>query len=66
MCCIGGIGGLASQKTARLGNILGMTGVACGVAATLGTLNAPVNVLAGIGALAATGGLVGYKVGSHT
>jgi len=23
MCCIGGIGGLASQKTARLGNALG-------------------------------------------
>ena len=26
LLCVGGIGGLASQQTARLGNVLGMSG----------------------------------------
>lgn len=38
LCCVGALGGLASQPTARLGNALGMIGVSGGVAATLGQL----------------------------
>jgi NAD(P) transhydrogenase len=36
--CIGSIACLAQQKTARLGNTLGVLGVSTGMAATLGTL----------------------------
>jgi NAD/NADP transhydrogenase beta subunit len=30
MCCVGALGGLSNQKTARLGNSLGMIGVSLG------------------------------------
>ena len=36
--CIGAIGCLANQKTARTGNALGLVGVAGGIAATLGAV----------------------------
>lgn len=36
LCCVGALGGLSSQPTARLGNALGMIGVSTGLAATLG------------------------------
>lgn len=36
--CIGAIGCLANQKTARTGNALGLMGVAGGIAATLGAV----------------------------
>lgn len=35
LLCIGGIGGLSSQTTARLGAASGQAGVALGVASTL-------------------------------
>ncbi len=38
LCCVGALGGLSAQPTARLGNALGMIGVSGGVAATLGQL----------------------------
>jgi len=38
LCCIGGIGGLASQSTARLGLVSAMSGVGFGIASTLGTM----------------------------
>lgn len=38
LCCIGGIAGLSSQQTARMGNILGMSGVSFGLASTLGSM----------------------------
>lgn len=41
ICCIGGIAGLASQKTARVGNALGITGIASGLITTLGFMNFP-------------------------
>merc|ERR1719431_1439458 len=34
LCCLGALGGLSSQPTARLGNTLGMIGVTSGIAAT--------------------------------
>merc|ERR1719228_70100 len=38
LCCIGALGGLSAQPTARLGNALGMIGVTSGIASTLGLL----------------------------
>merc|ERR1712165_216339 len=38
LCCVGALGGLSSQPTARLGNALGMIGVTGGVACTLGQI----------------------------
>merc|ERR1719228_3157515 len=34
LCCIGALGGLSAQPTARLGNALGMIGVTSGIAST--------------------------------
>lgn len=39
LCCVGALGGLSSQPTARLGNALGVIGVTTGLVATLGQLN---------------------------
>ena len=38
LACLGAIGGLAGQKTAALGNKLGMAGVALGMVSTLGLI----------------------------
>jgi NAD/NADP transhydrogenase beta subunit len=38
VACIAGIGSLSSQKTARFGNVLGMSGVAVAVVTTLASL----------------------------
>jgi NAD(P) transhydrogenase len=63
ICCIAGIAGLANQKTARTGNVLGMTGVAMGLAATTADMSvagaAPaafeqVGLLGGLGAAVGT------------
>merc|ERR1719473_1408148 len=37
--CIGGIGGLAAQSTARMGLVSAMSGVSFGIASTLGTMD---------------------------
>jgi H+-translocating NAD(P) transhydrogenase len=70
VACIAGIGALASQKTARLGNALSMVGVSVGVIATIGDLTtrnaidgvSSVPELALIGALTAMGAGVGLLV----
>ena len=46
--CIGGIGGLSSQSTARLGAASGQAGVALGIASTLGSLHPSVGTTATI------------------
>jgi NAD(P) transhydrogenase len=46
IACVGAIAGLASQKTARFGNALGVTGVATGIAATVGAAHASVATIA--------------------
>ncbi|VDM03063.1 unnamed protein product [Schistocephalus solidus] len=63
LCCIAAITALASQKTSRLGNVVGVTGVTGGLAVTLGLLQpdpalltqmlACLSVGAGVGAFAA-------------
>merc|ERR1712045_488362 len=60
--CIGALGGLSAQPTARLGNALGMIGVPSGVAATLGLLQPNPEVLTQMAAVAAGGGILGTTI----
>jgi len=59
LLCVGGIGGLSSQKTARLGAVSGQAGVAMGVASTLGSLNPSIGTTATIAGLMGVGGARG-------
>jgi NAD(P) transhydrogenase len=70
ICCIAAIAALSDQKTARTGNVLGMTGVAFGLAATTADMSvaeaAPaafeqVGLLGGLGA--AIGSVIASGVG---
>jgi len=68
VCCIGAIGALGKQATARLGNVLGLGGVAFGIAATCGSMltsGATAAALFGVLALLALGGLGGAAVASR-
>jgi len=62
LCCVGALGGLSSQPTARLGNALGMIGVSGGVAATVGLLQPNPEVLAQMIGTAALGGAIGSTI----
>merc|ERR1712130_346575 len=62
LCCIGALGGLSAQPTARLGNALGMIGVTSGVAATLGLLQPNPEVLTQMAVVAAGGGALGTAI----
>jgi NAD(P) transhydrogenase len=62
LLCIGGIGGLASQKTARLGAVSGQTGVALAVASTFGHLSPSLSSAASIAGLMGVGGLAGHAI----
>ena len=62
LCCIGAIQGLANQKTARLGNAIGIIGVSTGLFATLGAL-APANpLLVQMATMMGVGGAIGKNV----
>lgn len=61
--CVGGIGGLASQRTARLGAVSGQSGVALAVASTFGHLHPSVSSAASMAAMMGAGGAVGHYVG---
>jgi NAD(P) transhydrogenase len=61
--CISSIQGLASQLTARRGNLLGILGVASGILASLAAVGFSPEVLTQFGVLAAIGGLVGTLIG---
>merc|ERR1711863_163787 len=62
LACIGALGGLSAQPTARLGNALGMIGVSTGVAATLGLLQPNPEVLTQMALVAAAGGALGTTI----
>jgi len=62
LCCIGALGGLSAQPTARLGNALGIIGVSSGIAATLGLLQPTPEVLAQMVATCGAGGLIGSVI----
>uniref|UniRef100_A0A5F8GGJ9 NAD(P) transhydrogenase, mitochondrial n=1 Tax=Monodelphis domestica TaxID=13616 RepID=A0A5F8GGJ9_MONDO len=59
LCCVGALAGLSTQGTARLGNALGMIGVAGGLAATLGSLNPNPELLAQMSGAMTLGGTIG-------
>lgn len=65
LLCIGGIGGLSSQSTARLGAVSGQAGVALGVASTLGHLHPDAATTAKIAGLMAVGGAAGKYIGDR-
>jgi len=65
LLCIGGIGGLASQTTARLGAVSGQTGVALGVVSTLGHLNPSTGTAAAMAGWMALGGFAGHYIGNR-
>merc|ERR1711899_227846 len=62
LCCIGALGGLSAQPTARLGNALGIIGVSSGVAATLGLLQPSPEVLTQMIGTAVTGAAIGSTI----
>ncbi|KAK6315762.1 hypothetical protein J4Q44_G00132860 [Coregonus suidteri] len=62
MCCVGALAGLSNQSNARLGNALGMMGVAGGIAATLGFLKPTPVLLAQMSAAMAVGGTAGLGI----
>ena len=62
LCCVGALGGLSSQPTARLGNALGMIGVSGGVACTLGQILPSQPVLAQMGMAAGAGAVIGSTI----
>merc|ERR1712112_125231 len=62
LCCIGALGGLSAQPTARLGNALGIIGVSSGIAATLGLLQPNPEVLTQMAATAGIGAVLGTTI----
>mmetsp|Transcript_9527 Transcript_9527/g.13972 ORF Transcript_9527/g.13972 Transcript_9527/m.13972 type:complete len:1127 (-) Transcript_9527:228-3608(-) len=67
ICCIAAIAGLANQETARTGNVLGMAGVAFGLASTTADMSlagASTAAFTQTGALAGLGSAVGAVVAS--
>merc|ERR1719341_782155 len=50
LCCIGALGGLSAQPTARLGNALGIIGVSSGIAAYLASGLCCIGALGGLSA----------------
>lgn len=61
LCCVGALAGLSAQGTSRLGNALGMMGVAGGIAATLGALKPSPELLSQMSLAMATGGTLGKR-----
>jgi NAD(P) transhydrogenase len=65
ICCISSIGGLSSQPTARVGNAIGMVGVATGVLATIDAMKFSPEVLAQVGGLMGVGGAIGGVIANR-
>ena len=63
LLCIASISGLASQATARRGNLLGILGVVSGVLASLAATGFSPEVLTQFAGIAAVGGIVGALIG---
>lgn len=63
--CISSVSSLASQATARMGNVLGILGVGSGVLASLLAVGFSPEVLTQFGGLAALGSLLGFLIGKR-
>ncbi|KAI0814527.1 NAD(P) transhydrogenase mitochondrial precursor [Xylaria sp. FL0064] len=63
--CISSISGLATQATARMGNLLGILGVGSGVLASLLAVGFSPEVLTQFGALATIGSILGFIIGKR-
>ncbi|KAH6892975.1 NAD(P) transhydrogenase precursor [Thelonectria olida] len=63
--CIGSLSGLASQATARIGNMLGILGVGTGVLASLLAAGFSPDVLTQFGTLATIGAVAGMLIGKR-
>ena len=63
--CIGGIGGLANQSTARMGNVSGMAGVSFGLAAAIGSMDWGASQYVQLAAVLGGGGAVGYGIAAR-
>ncbi|EMR85729.1 putative nicotinamide nucleotide protein [Botrytis cinerea BcDW1] len=66
LLCIASLSGLASQTTARQGNLLGILGVGVGILASLAAVGFPVEVLAQFAAVAGCGAIIGLRIGRRT
>ncbi|XP_071942722.1 NAD(P) transhydrogenase, mitochondrial-like [Antedon mediterranea] len=62
LCCVGALQGLASQKTSRLGNALGIMGVSTGMVATLMSLKASPELYTQMAGMIGVGGLIGSVI----
>uniref|UniRef100_A0A8C7ZRB7 proton-translocating NAD(P)(+) transhydrogenase n=1 Tax=Oryzias sinensis TaxID=183150 RepID=A0A8C7ZRB7_9TELE len=62
LCCVGALAGLSTQSTSRLGNALGMMGVAGGLAATIGALKPSPELLSQMCLAMGTGGTLGLTI----
>ena len=62
--CIGGIAGLSSQGTARMGNVMGMSGVALGITSVLGTMPIDAGTAGQVALMMGGGGLAGHQIAS--
>lgn len=60
--CVLSLGGLSSQTTSRLGNVLGMIGVTIGLAATFGSLSVPLSVYTQMGWIMGIAATIGYII----
>jgi NAD(P) transhydrogenase len=65
LCCIAGVSGLSSQKTARIGNASGITGIVIGILTTLTAMHFPLPVLWQATVLLTTGLGVGAVIGKR-
>ncbi|KAL7625753.1 hypothetical protein AAE478_004976 [Parahypoxylon ruwenzoriense] len=63
--CISSLSGLASQATARMGNLLGILGVGSGVLASLLAVGFSPEVLTQFGFLATVGSILGFVIGKR-
>ncbi|RAL60900.1 hypothetical protein DID88_010225 [Monilinia fructigena] len=66
LLCIASLSGLASQTTARQGNILGILGVVAGILASLAAVGFPIEVLVQFAAVAGCGAIIGLRIGRRT
>jgi len=62
LCCIGAIASLATQSTARMGNMLGVVGVSSGIAAAIGDMGATPAVYGQLAGAMALGGGAGVAL----